>query len=684
MANYTTDRVPSPPYRENELTPEVLGTSAISPWCGYNSSPRQAMLTKQLGQILVVNGAEPRYLQSGLEREIGKYTFNKTFDNNSFIIKVIPKFPETLGINGGLKSPVKTVIFENAEHPDLEVDVMYLEDYFCMHHYFGFEYKYNKENLAKVKPNNRVPKGTIVADSPSVKPNGDYAYGINANVLLCSHPGGIEDGVIMSESFAKKLTTKVYETRVISFGSEVMPLNLYGDDEFYKIFPDVGEIVRPDGILFALRGFDAPLVPCDMSIKAMQKVAHFDKAQFVTPGSKVVDVTVTKGAPDSRNIEHGYTAQVEKYHDRHIAYYTEIRNTYHNLKKQNPNLKISREFHRLLVEAEAHLDPKVKLTQKRNKLQPWTVTITVCHETTAQNGFKVTDTHGGKSVTVCVKPDHEMFRDEMGNVADLIVDDNSVIKRLIKGKLHEHYIGASRRDTTTRIREMVKPYGKKIPDEVYEEVWDYLLGFYKIVSPIFYQKIGELRPNIKKHVDEVIKNGIYVYLPTNSPVGYMDVVRLLKQYYPACQSQLEFIDYLGRPKKTVNKHIIGQIYYMLLEKLGNDFSAVASARLQHYGLPSKLSTANKHDNPIKATPVRFGESEFRLFVATAGGYAAADLADRSTNIDVHNQILTNLLQAEKPTDVYSLVDRNQLPIGNGYIHRIIHHKFRTCGMDVCS
>lgn len=681
MSLYTTDKVPAPPRKVNELRAELLSSGAINPFSGYNSSPRQGMLTKQLGQALVVVGAEARRLQTGIEREIGKYTFSKRFDHNSLIVKAIPKFPQTLGPNRIVGSIEQTVIFVNDEDPNLEVDVLYLEENFTMHHYFGFEYKYNHDVLSKIRSNAKMPRGTIVADSPSVQPNGDYAYGINANVVLSSYPGGAEDGVVMSESFAKKLTTTLYETREFTFGDTVVPLNSYGDDINYKIFPDIGEQVREDGILCALREYVPELAPCDLSVKSLQRITQYDKKQFVKPGSTVVDITVTKGTSKPDVIFTNHDEQVAKYHERHLQYYKDIKDTYKQLKRKMGNgLQISNEFHRLLVEAEAMLSDKVVLTRKRKRIAPWTVSITVKYTLSANNGFKITDTHGGKSVTVKVIPDEEMPIDAMGNRADLIVDDNSVIKRLIKGKLHEHYIMASMRDTTTRVREMAKPYKGNIPEDVYEEIWEYLLGLYKIISPPMYEKIGEIQPDIEDHVDAVLDYGVYIWTPTDNPVSYMDVVSLLKEHYPACYGPVEITNLKGEKETTKSPVLIGQIYYMLLEKIANDYSAVSSAKLQHHGLPSKPSNSNKYDNPIKRTPVRFGESEYRLFLATVGGHGTAELADRSTNVAVHEEVLANLINAERPTDVDSLVDRDKFPIGEGFIQKIIHHELACVGV----
>lgn len=683
MSKYTVEHIPYPPYRQSELKPELLGFSALNPFAGYNSSPRSSMFSKHIGQCLVIKGAEPRRIQTGVEREFGKYTFSIGFDNNSYIVNVIDKFPYTAGMGGVDYQSMRTVIFENHDHPDLEVDVMYMPEYHCNHHFFGFNYKYDDNVLRKIYPGSRIPAGTKVANSPNVRANGDYAYGINANTVLGSHPCGIEDGVMMSETFADKLSTYIYETRTFTFGEDTFPLNIYGDENNYKIFPDIGEKVREDGVLCVMRDHAPALAPCDFSKENISKITPFDLKHCCEPGSTVVDITVIHDDKHKNVLFLGMEDQVRKYYERHQHYYREIVNTYDRLcKARGGHLPISRELHRLIVEAKIMLSDLKKHHKKRKAIPPWTVTITTRYSIKAAKGFKITDTHGGKSVTVEIRPDHEMPRDAMGNVADLVVDDKSTIKRLIKGKLHEHYIAACMRDETTRLRRMAEPYGDNIPDSIYLDIWERLLGMYKIISPPFYDKIGEIKPDIKDHVDAVLRDGIYIWMPTDNPVCYLDVARMLRDYYPACNGPVTFTDTVGNKVTTVNNVIIGQIYYILLEKIANDYSAVASAKLQHYGLPAKPSGSARHGEQIKQTPVRFGESEYRLFAATIGGENLSEIADRSLNIHTHEEVLRNLLEAEQPTNIHNLVDREYFPIGDGFMQKVARHSLWAAGVEI--
>ena len=233
-----------------------------------------------------------------------------------------------------------------------------------------------------------------------------------------------------------------------------------------------------------------------------------------------------------------------------------------------------------------------------------------------------------------------MLTDADGNVAEIEMDADSVIKRMNLAKLYEQYVNAAGAATTKRIKEMIV---NKSLDE-YEKAWEYILGFYKIVSPKMYKLICDNRIDPVNHLDDVMENGIYLWMPTDNPVNHPDMIRLLQQYYPACYGPCTYIGQTGQKITTKNSILIGEVHFILLDKIANSFSAVSSAKLQHYGLPAKPNKRNKFADPIRTSPTRTaGESEVRLFVDVAGGEATADLLDRSSNPLVHKQIIKGMV-----------------------------------------
>ena len=275
-------------------------------------------------------------------------------------------------------------------------------------------------------------------------------------------------------------------------------------------------------------------------------------------------------------------------------------------------------------------------------------------------------------------PQSEMLCDADGNYADIEMDADSVIKRMNLAKLYEQYVNASGAATTKRIIEMTP---NNSPEEI-ALAWEYLLGFYKIVSPRMYALIGEQKIDPVKHIHSVKQDGIYLWVPTDNPVNNPDMIRLLTQHYPACYGPCTYVGQTGETIVTQNPILIGEVHFILLDKVANSFSAVSSAKLQHYGLPAKPNKRNKFSDPIRTSPTRTaGESEVRLFVDIAGGHATADLLDRSTNSLVHQQIVKGILESPKPTAVTDYVCRDKYPIGNSTIQNLTKHILQCAGVQ---
>lgn len=277
-----------------------------------------------------------------------------------------------------------------------------------------------------------------------------------------------------------------------------------------------------------------------------------------------------------------------------------------------------------------------------------------------------------------IMKEEDMPVDESGNRAEVIMDADSTIKRMNLGRMFEQYINAASRATALKVGKLL---GKRSEAEI-EEAWDYLMGYYKICSPRMYEALiasgGESRK--LEHLEDVVKDGIYLWLPTDTPVEYPDVVRALSKYYPAVNKPVKFRGQSGRGVTTVSPVIIGSLYVVLLEKMGSSWAAVSSSKLQHFGIPAKLTNADRFSTPVRNQPVRItGESEVRLFSATAGGEATAELLDQSNNPAAHNNILENIFTAAKPTAIEQVINRKKVPRGDGRPIVYVNHILECAG-----
>lgn len=725
----------------NELRPEFLSINSLNPFVMNDSSSRGTMFSSShIGQTLVVEKSDIRRCQTGTERKFGKHTLSIKFPCNAQILKVIDKFSPQSGIK---KNPKTLVIYEEVETGIL--GMLELVGYSTaennLHQHFGFPYRYGRA-INQIMPNNYIQAGTKVADSPNVDEHGNYCYGVEANVAFMSVPGVIEDGVVASRSFLNRLKTKGYERRTASWGRKRFPVNLYGDENNYKPFPDVGDRIRPDGLLFCLREYDPLLAPVQMDIRSVREPDKNDEKIYAEANAKIVDVNV-QHPEDSRAIRtpEGMSGQVERYyretyhyHEELVAFYEETNRLRRGKVRTTPDLQ------RLLVESIAYiglrnrhirgsvsqdnLKRRVQKVHRQTPIDDWRVEVAFEYDIIPDAGFKVTDCHGGKGV-ICdvwdedkqqhvkktidgselkidqVWEDTDMPVDDDGNMVDLIMDGDSAIKRMNLGRLYESYFNAASRDVSRKVREalgvprkidleildeeerrrQVVEHLKTVPQEKIEEAWRYLNLYYGSVSPWMREKLEspEYKGTPLSHVTDICVNGVYLWLPTNNPVSYPEVVKVIRDHFPPFESP---VTYAGGVR-TTKPVIIGSLYILLLEKTGTDWSATASSKLQHNGIPSKVSNSDKFSTPARNNPVRImGEAEVRLFNAVVGSAVSADLLDQSNNPVTHKTIAEKLLRSNKPTAQKKILDRKEVPLGNSRSLQFVKHVLECAGIRI--
>ena len=682
-------------YEKNELKREFLSVCGLNPFPGFDSSSRIQMFSSHIGQKLVINGATERRIQTGMEGEFGKYTFSIKMPVNGHIIKMIQRYRQNIGIDSINITPQTVIIFEN--EVTKEVGVINIPLYCSYHQYFGFNYKF-KPAVNNLTPGTFIPEGTIFADSPGVTNDGGYAYGRELNVALMSHPSVSEDGFMICRDVLPYLSFQTFESRTAEFGSRKFPLNLYGTVDNFKAFPDIGEYVREDGLLMMLRDFDKNLAPVNQSVYDLMEPDHiFDRAIYAPAGGKIIDIKIFHEDSLQSPTPVGMEKHITKYDTGRRHFYGEILREWRRLNhERGAALSITPEFHRLVIEAMSVVgtgfsnndNSKIQKIFRKSPIDDYRIEFIIEQTITPTIGFKLTDCHGGKGVICKIAEPDEMPFDEAGNRADLVLDGNSKISRMNLGGLYEPYINAAARDVVKHIKrsfglnekEVKISYDKLIENkDLFQKVKDYLLGFYAIVSPKMYDKFAPMDVNLMAHhFKSIIKEGIYIYYPTDNDPEGIDIVTKIEKFYKPTYGPLTYKTENGYVK-TDKPIRIGSTYIMLLEKIGDDLAAVNSAKLQHFGILSQLTKADRNSQPLRNQPVRAnGETEGRILASCAGPYAVAEIMDRNNNPFTHKHIVWNILKADKPTNIINVVDRKIIGLGNAKPLQLVSH-IAFCG-----
>lgn len=361
-------------FEKLKLDPRLVGITAVNSTCNHNSASRNIMFTSQhFPQCTVMLHGEESIMQSGIERELGKHLFDKKLENDSKIISIIPRYRGGIDFNSVNHTVDAIVIFQDLKTNEISyLDLPYNSK---LHKYFGFKFKWNTDILNRLSVNDVLPGGTVLATSPSVGTNGGYKYGVNMNMCLMSMNETAEDGVVISKSAAKKLTTEIFEKRTIEFGTESFLLNLYGTDEIYKPFPEIGERIHESGLICALRKFDDKLAPALTSIKDIQSFDNmFDEVTYVRPGEgTVVDIKVLHTPKAKKELYSNTDHMVSKYANAYLLYMQDILNVYNEILAENKrkygteDVKVSPKLTRLLVDAMALTDSMDQYSDKNIK-----------------------------------------------------------------------------------------------------------------------------------------------------------------------------------------------------------------------------------------------------------------------------------------------------------------------------
>lgn len=391
------------PKKLRNLKMRYVGHAALDPYFGVTSAARGAMFLTHIGQAPVIEGNEPRRVMTGAELNFADTAFNVALPKDCTILNIIRKYPTGHGLDSIQYNPVTTIIYEEFYDEFKRIGVVHVPEYMSFHQTFGFKLEKNKEVWDSVREGEMLPGGTVLAKSTTVKSDGLLGQGVNVDVCFISAPGTIEDGFILSEEILDKFAARAYTTAVGGCGRKSYFLNMYGDENNYKPFPDIGERIRADGVIFAVRDIDDDLSPAEMTPRALRELDRtFDRAVIGEPGSLVKDIKVFMDERQNPSyIPVGMDKQLRKYYDALSNYYNEIIKIYRNLQyRRKDRLHITEELSSLIVEAMIYLPQagdqrKLTRTYRLDTLDECRVEIT--YETIKRPGgaFKLTDFHGG-------------------------------------------------------------------------------------------------------------------------------------------------------------------------------------------------------------------------------------------------------------------------------------------------
>lgn len=681
----------------SDLHPQFLSNNSVDPWVDVNSSPRKVMTAGHLPQALVINGSEERYWQTGTEARFGEYNFSVIAPADIEIIKVIHRFPRMRTVGAPLKNPQSIVVYRDINTQ--RRGILDMRDQCLEHQYFGFSYK-KTEFYNQIAPGATFAAGTPFLISPSIKEGGGYAYGLNLMIANISHPAVSDDSAMISQSAVEKMKFDLIETRVASWGQNTFAVNSFGDADNVKLFKDVGEKIRYDGYLMGMREYDERLAVTNMGIyDTMMLDTIYDEAIYTRAGNgTVIDIMVFH---DNRSLPNGMNTQVERYGSLTDAFYREILETYADqLSKCKGSMLITDEFHRLVVEACAMTDYDVMVDGQKHVVQKlfhkapiddWRVEFKIKYTITPGIGNKITGLAGNKAVVGVVVPDKDMPINEFGQRVDVMMSPDSPLNRQNNGSLYEPYFNQVTREHLITVRSELglsaeeKPSPKEIEADMeknpalYDHVWNRLIHLYDILSPAMYKNYSSAKfddPKLRAlHLSWKFKYPcIHILSPTNDMTAWRWAYNECEKHFKPRVGRVTYLGYSGKYVTSKKPIEMGHAYFMVLEKISDDWIGVSTAKVQHMELLGQVTSSDKYSKPAKMQAVKaLSEAELRIILSTCGGQVAADLLDRNNSLATHREFCYAILDSATPTNIYRAVDRNAVPLGNNRALQLFKH-----------
>ena len=397
---------------------------------GYISGNRSIMTTGHLKQAMTPICPEVPKVFTEYENMVGKYSTGikkasrewrvvdkiYNFEENNHLYTLIVKDEQT-----GYYDVIEKKLVENLTEK------------------FGF--RYNTEDLDKIQVGDLIPKDSVLFKSTSYDEYNNYRFGVNATFCYTSDVKTTEDAILVSKSFADKFRCVEVESITVSVNDNDVLINLYGDENNYKCFPDIGETIK-DKIICATRRINNDQIFYDFKETNLRKINFSEDVLCTEQGSggKIIDIRVYSNKTLEEMEINEYHAQVTKYYKNELRYFKELVESTQDVVHENKDH--SRNYNYVYKKSKDVLDENVKWCEQQGK-KPFSnmiIEFIVEREVPLKEGSKITGLFGNKGVISKIVPDDEMPVLENGKVVDVLFNCLGVVNRLNSFHLFEQSI----------------------------------------------------------------------------------------------------------------------------------------------------------------------------------------------------------------------------------------------------
>ena len=658
----------------NQLHPDLMSIGInlnVFPWCV--SPSRLYMCGNMVPKSVLTVGRTTRKIITGWEKQYGEQARKIVAPSNMTVEEIF--YVDSLQGDGVLTDAWNSIyiVFKNDEKNMF--DLLELPRYNTQNTYIGFEYVYNKDVMRRLEKGATFKKGEVFGYSPRIGESGEWQFGMETLVACLSNHRTEEDGIIVSESYARdRLRCMFKHDREFGWNdSEYVPLYLYGTEENPRPFPENGEAIRPDGIVMGFRRRIPENALTSLTKKSLMEPDPVYDLLFNAPvGCTVmgVEVICDRMKDTSHNKK---TEYIDQEHSRMLTSIERTYNEYHNRvirwyekRVQNNNrveIPVTEPLDNFIrsaygnytrnVNGSGEINPLFR-SFKRTRLKDWTIKILLKEEVVGKVRFKMSGLNGEKGVLVDIIPDlHMPYYPGTDIRAEMIVNNTPAFRRQIYSMLMELSINYINMKLHDQVKQMRKAGN-------YSEAFTTLLGFYKTGFPEFGEIVESIYGQDKDaqidHVDYVCKTQISVQSRSDTQLYGADIIRALKEKYPFKPQKARFTNALGMDVETENPVLISSAYYMLLDKFGTDMSCQALPKSNLFGFPSKLNELDKYGTWYRDAMNRnTGVTESRIRTSQRGAQDVVKGLASGYSPEIRKMIVKRILRADDPFDINQII-----------------------------
>ena len=638
----------------------LMSANTLLTWPGDIDASRLYMNTSETKQSLTILNPDIPRLSTGWENVLGKQNKDRSYkrlEGTWEVVDIIRKFR---------KGTIYTLVIHNEETNTWDM----IEKPVAENLTEKFGFVYNTDKMDSLKPGDIITD-EVIYKSTAYDEHMNYRYGKNAKVYYSTSTNTLEDAVQIRKGWADSVETVEVDSVSASVNMNHIPLNLYGDNDSYKVCPDFGEPIK-DSCLFAVRPLNNDHMLSEMQNDALRQVNPSTDIDYYISEAKsacIYDINIYYNGVDPFP-DNVFFRQLKGYYDEICEYADRITEWATNIKDSGDAYTNNVTFFKSMYQ---HWnDPEWKWCGKE-KNKPFgfmVIEFKVRSILGLVPGSKIAGRYGDKGVIskMAGDPDRETWlpngtmdsildmlgrpvtEEERAKLAsqieiipdaempytdkfpvDILLNSSGAIRRLNFGQIDEVDINFC----CEGVREKV--CSLETMEEKEDLIFDFIGMLNKAECQFFYDMYKSFDTSVEINgrtitvsdekvkwdfIHDVEEHGFYIRKTQDMPLRY-EAIRAIYEKYDFIKPLPMYIDIFGTKRRRIIKDgIVADKYIMILKHNSNkNFSARSTFRVNRANLPVKDTTKRDNRSQYSRSPVRIGEA-YNLMSSISGALLA--------------------------------------------------------------